>query len=255
MSDAAFLLISLRPHGEHAPLRRAARQQGGRVLTLSPWKITPLDDATARTALAEALACPQVIFTSPAAVKAAAALAAFTPPPVAQFLAVGEGTRRALVRAGIAQAIAPERMDSEGLLALPMLAGQAAGARIGLITAPGGRGEIIRQLQARGILVQRADVYQRTPLPLSKRSLAQLAEALRNNTPLYLALSSGEALTRISALLPDTLGAAMRAQAAIIAASPRLAELAIGQGFHLHAIARSARPGDLLAALAPPEYQ
>lgn len=250
MSDTAFLLISLRPRGEHQLLRDAARRRGGQVLALSPWQIEMLDDDCARAALAKALGCPQVIFTSPAAVKAAAALDAFSQPNAAQYFAVGEGTRRALARAGIGQVASPARMDSEGLLALPALAGLGAGAQVGLVTAPGGRGEILRQLQARGISVQRADVYWRKPLPLSARSRSRLGQCLAAGTPLYLALSSGEAFTRINSLLADTLMPALREKAGIIAASPRLAELARQQGFTVHAIAASARPGDLLAALS-----
>ncbi|RBH28516.1 uroporphyrinogen-III synthase, partial [Xanthomonas oryzae pv. oryzae] len=37
--DAAWTLISLRPSGEHAPLRRAVARHGGRVLALSPWRL------------------------------------------------------------------------------------------------------------------------------------------------------------------------------------------------------------------------
>ena len=51
-------------------------------------------------------------------------------------------------------------MDSEGLLALPVLA-DVHGLRIGLVTAPGGRGLIAAQLQAAGATIERADVYQR----------------------------------------------------------------------------------------------
>ncbi|MDO4708384.1 MAG: uroporphyrinogen-III synthase [Pseudomonadota bacterium] len=253
MSDTAFLLISLRPRGGHAALRRAARRHGGQVLALSPWQIEQLADADARAALVRAMACPQVIFTSPAAVKAAAALAAFSLPCRTQCLAVGEGTRRALARAGMQEAIAPARMDSEGLLALPALARLPAGAEVGLVTAPGGRGEILRRLQARGICVQRANVYRRKPLPLSAREHARLAQSLSADRPLYLALSSGEAFAHILALLPDTLLPALREKTGIIAASPRLAALARQQGFHVHAVAASARPGDLLTALQHPE--
>lgn len=253
MSDSRFLLISLRPRGEHAALRRAARAHRGQVLALSPWQIEQLTDAPARTALARAMACPQVIFTSPAAVKAAVTLEAFEPTCQAQCLAVGEGTRRALLRAGLQAAIAPARMDSEGLLALPALARLSAGAQVGLVTAPGGRGQILRQLQARGISVQRADIYRRRPLTLSARDYARLAQGLTTSRPLYLALSSGEAFEHILALLPDTLLSTLREKAGIIAASARLAALARQRAFQVHAIAASARPSDLLAALQHPE--
>src|SRR3546814_12885773 len=46
-------------------------------------------------------------------------------------------------------ALAPQRMDSEGLLALEPLQ-QVSGLTIGLVTAPGGRGELQPALQRRG---------------------------------------------------------------------------------------------------------
>ncbi len=73
--DAAWILISLRPSGEHAPLRRAVARHGGRVLALSPWRLQTNDAAQARDALRQALAAPIAVFTSPAAVQAAHRLA------------------------------------------------------------------------------------------------------------------------------------------------------------------------------------
>ena len=51
----AWTLVSLRPQGEHAALRRAAARHGGRLLALSPWRIAPIDDAATRHALDTAL--------------------------------------------------------------------------------------------------------------------------------------------------------------------------------------------------------
>ncbi|KEZ99243.1 uroporphyrinogen-III synthase, partial [Xanthomonas vasicola pv. vasculorum NCPPB 895] len=48
--DAAWTLISLRPGGEHAPLRRAVARHGGRVLALSPWRLQTNDTAQVRDA-------------------------------------------------------------------------------------------------------------------------------------------------------------------------------------------------------------
>lgn len=250
MRDAAFLLISLRPVGGHASLRRAAARAGGRVLALSPWRIEARDDADARRALRAALACSHVVFTSPAAVRAAAAMAPLRTKRGQVFLTVGEGTRRALARAGVADAQSPARMDSEGLLALPAMAALKRGDAIALVTAPGGRGEIARRLGARGIEVKRADVYARVPVAISAASVTSLRKKLDEAaSPVFLALSSGEAFERLLAHWPDPALKSL-SRATVIAASERLAGLARERGFKRVRVAASARPADLVAAIA-----
>jgi uroporphyrinogen-III synthase len=65
--------------------------------------------------------------------------------------------------------------------------------------------------------------------------------------PLLLALSSGEALERIVATLPEDALARLRA-ARVLAASQRLAELAQWHGFEDIVLADNARPSALVAA-------
>ncbi|WP_407353611.1 uroporphyrinogen-III synthase [Luteimonas sp. R10] len=236
-------VISLRPVGGHAALRRAAARHGARVLALSPWRLVARDDAGSARELRRALSAPRVIFTSPAAVRAARALLPLRPRQAQAWLGVGAGTRDALRRAGVAGAIAPARMDSEGLLALPALR-EVDGEDVGLVTAPGGRGRIGAELRRRGARVLRADVYARVATAPSPRALAQLRAT---TTPLLLALSSGEALQRSLAALPADAVARLRG-ARVIAASARLAALARRRGFTDIAIATDARPRSLLAA-------
>jgi uroporphyrinogen-III synthase len=78
----------------------------------------------------------------------------------------------------------------------------------------------------------------------SPRALARL-RALE--APLLLALSSGEALERIVATLPEDALARLRA-ARVLAASQRLAELAQWHGFEDIVLADNARPSALVAA-------
>lgn len=238
-------MISLRPVGDHAPMRRAAAARGARVLALSPWRIEARDDAQARAGLRDALQAERVLFTSPAAVRAAAALMPLRPRRGQDWLAVGAGTAAALRRAGVAGAIAPGRMDSEGVLALPQLA-QVAGSRIALVTAPGGRNMIAPALVRRGARILRADVYARVPVALSAQSLARLRDL---DAPLLLALSSGEALQRLLEALPAALLPRLR-QAQVLAASARLGELARDAHFDDIRIATDARPRALLSAAA-----
>lgn len=242
---AAWYVISLRPQNEHEALRRAAARRGGRLLALSPWRIETCGDVAARAGLDAALAAPRVLFTSPAAVRAAAALRSLRPRRGQRWLAVGAGTAVALRRAGVADVGAPMRMDSEGLLALPALR-EVAGLEVGLVTAPGGRGLIAATLQRRGARVLRADVYRRVPVPPAPAAVARLR---RLRAPACLALSSGEALTRLLAQLPDDAAARLR-RCAVAAASERLAELARERGFRRVVTAAGPLPAQLAATAA-----
>ena len=241
---AGCYVISLRPVGAHAPMRRAAARIGARVLALSPLRILARDDAATRQALVAALAADVVLFTSPAAVRAAARLRPLRARRGQPWCAVGAGTAAALRRAGLGQVHAPARMDSEGLLALPVLR-DLAGRSVGLVTAPGGRGVIAPTLAARGARVVRADVYARAPAAPSPLAVARL-RALRTRP--WLALSSGEALLAALAALPADAVARLRG-ARVVAASERLRLLAREQGFADIVVAASARPVDLLAAV------
>lgn len=240
-----WYVISLRPSGQHGPMRRAAAVHGAGVLALSPWSIEPTDDPQARAMLAAALEAPVVVFTSPAAATSAAALQSLQRLPGQDWLAVGAGTAAALRRAGVPGVDSPARMDSEGLLAMPALQ-RLAGRRLGLVTAPGGRGTLVPAFEARGALVLRANVYERVPRPVARRQLARL-QALP--APALLAVSSGEALQRIAADVdPASL---VRLQALdVVVASDRLGTLARELGFDRIHRAASARPADLLAAAA-----
>ncbi|KAF1700770.1 uroporphyrinogen-III synthase [Pseudoxanthomonas suwonensis] len=242
MPTPTWTLLSLRPAGGHDGMRRAAARHGGRLLALSPWTLLPCADAEATRALNAALSCEAVLFTSPAAVRAAAALRPLRPRPGQAWLGVGAGSAGALRRAGVDQVLAPGRMDSEGVLALDAL---QAPASVGLVTAPGGRGVIAPTLQARGAEVVRADVYRRQPLPPSPRALQSL-RALQG--PACLAASSGEALALVLDTWPADVAAVLR-RCSVAAASERLAELARERGFARVASAGSPRPA-ALAALA-----
>ena len=217
---------------------------GARLLALSPLAIRPLADADTRRDLQAALAAERVLFTSPNAVRAAATLHALDARRGQAWLAVGAGTARALARLGVV-AQAPTRRDSEGLLGLPALT-DVAGKRVGLVTAPGGRGVLAPTLAARGATVLRANVYARAPVRLSARQQQALAVALQTSHRIVLALSSGEAL---AALLAQSPPPALR-DVAVVAASTRLAEAARKAGFTRITTATSARPAALLQAAA-----
>lgn len=217
------------------------RALGGTPLLLpgSSLRAAP-DPRTARAALRETLAGHVVIFTSPAAVKFARRLGGLH--SHATVLAPGTATRNALSRAGLRSAIAPDREDSEGILALPVLR-DVRGKRIGIVGAAGGRGLLDRELVARGAEVIHAHVYERTPARLDRRH----ADAVRRNAraPLYVLLSSSEALANITASLPgDALRALLSGTA--VASSARIAAATRKAGFARVLRAESAHAGDML---------
>lgn len=238
-------VISLRPTGQHDGMRRAAAAQGARVIGLSSLRIVPHDDDQTLAALRQGLQARHIVVTSPNAVHAAAALVALRALPQQHWYAVGEGTAKTLRRAGIAQVHTPTRMDSEGLLGLPSL--QALhGQPLTLLTAPGGRGLLQPALQARGAQVQRVHVYQRQPCAPAAGAVARLLAS--GTAPLWLALSSGEALDELLPRLPDAAGQRLR-QAKVAAASARLLAHAHAAGFSQGVQAAGPRPQQLLAAM------
>lgn len=244
---AGWTVLSLRPRGQHAGLRAAAARMGARVLAMSALAIEARDDAACRHALAAAVAADIVLFTSPNAVRAAASLRPLRIPRRRTVLAVGDGTRRALQRVGIA-AMSPTRMDSEGLLAMPALQ-DVAGRSIGLVAAPGGRNRIGPGLQARGATILRADVYARVPVAIPAARWHAMAGALAQPRSVVLALSSAEALAAMLRQQPADLAKPLR-RIAVSAASERLALAARDAGFRRVAIGADARPASLLRAAA-----
>lgn len=238
-----WTLVSLRPRGQHAPLRRAAEPLGAQVIGLSPWALVARHDAATRAALARALGADRVVFSSPAAVHAAARLQPLDAPHAGIWLAVGAGTAATLGAYGAGEVVAPARMDSEGLLDLPALAG-LQGLRAALVTAPGGRGIIAATLQARGAALERVDVYRRDALRLPPRQLQRLRHQAG---PWVLALSSAEALSLLREQLPADLLARLQ-QAHVVAASERLAALAAEAGYTRVSLAAGPMPAQLARA-------
>ena len=172
---------------------------GARAFALSTLRLQALD---AKSALRAALACPMVLVTSPAAVRAADAQVSIGPRRGQRWFAVGAGSAAALARRGVSDVRIPAiGSDSEALLAhseLQELGGQA----IGLITAPGGRGLLASQLKARGAQLEIAEVYRRerlTPAPTRLRALAALPETTA------LMLTSSEAFDPLWETLPPVL--------------------------------------------------
>lgn len=233
-----------RPAGSSSALVRRVHLLGGTPLRLPGSSLRAAPDArTARAALRAVLASDVAIFTSPAAVRFARALAPLR--GRASLLAPGTGTLRALRRAGVVAARAPAREDSEGLLAMPTL-GRVRDRCIGIVGAAGGRGLLDGELATRGARVLHAHVYLRLPPRLDRRH----ADALRRDAgkPLYVLLSSAQALGNLIVALPDGARRTLLGGTAV-ASSERLATAARRAGFARVLRAASAHATALLAAV------
>ena len=236
------MVVITRPAGTATALARRVRALGGVPLLLPGLALrAAADEAVARACLRAAMGDELLIFTSPAAVRHAAALTPLR--TKATVLAVGQGTARALRRFGIDAPLAPSRQDSEGLLAHAALQ-DLKGRRVALIGAPGGRGVLREQLAARGAQLREVHVYWRVPARLDRRHIDALLQLPGSACVL---LSSAEALQNLQQLLPSPAWARLRAATAVVS-SERLAVAARAAGFVRIVPAGSALSADMLDA-------
>ena len=179
-----------------AACARAASRHGARLLALSPFAIEPLAGHAHRSsAQAGAGGGHRGLDQSQCRARGSMACNALKARRGQTWLAVGNGTRRALQRAGIA-ARAPKRMDSEGLLAMPELqtvrdppsawSPHPVAAGCWCRACPSRRERSCVPTSMRG-----------NPIPFTPRSLAALDAALAAPRHVLLALSSLEALERL----------------------------------------------------------
>jgi len=238
-------VVITRPAGTAGPLARRVRKLGGIPVSVPGLSLRATEDATAvDAALRRALDGDVLVFTSPAAVRFAAAVLPLATRAI--VIAVGRGTARALRTANVPDVCFPETsQNSEGVLGLPELSA-VAGKRIALVGAPGGRGLIHEQLALRGALIEDIHVYHRVAPRIDRRHIDPLLKLSRRSAVL---LSSAEALDHLRRAL---IAPAWRklVQAVAVVSSDRLREIAMEAGFERVAVARSALPADLLLAAA-----
>jgi uroporphyrinogen-III synthase len=238
-----WYVISLRPLAQHGGVRKNAAKLGARTFALSTVRLHAIE---AKTSLRQALRCSRVVVTSPAAVRFAQAQIALGSRPGQRWFALGAGSAAALHRCGIDHVRAPARgSDSEALLAHEDLR-HVHGDRIGLITAPGGRGLLASALQARGATLLVAEVYRREVLRPAAARLRAL-DALPASSAVL--MTSAEAFSVLWRVLDDAARARLLRRCCVVA-SDRLAAQARALGFATVLRAADARPASLLAALA-----
>lgn len=222
-------VLVTRPAGVAASLARLIERSGGRAIVFPAIEIAELPRPAPLERLGDfALA----IFVSPTAVERALAMVSTWPGTLA-LAAVGEGTRRALQRAGLDPVLAPrEGADSEALLALPELA-RFSGTRVLIVRGAGGRELLAQALAARGCRVELAECYRRLRPQADPRPLLA---AWREGKVHAVTVFSREALDNLAALLGEDLLRALP----LFVPHARIAEHAARRG--LRAIV--AGPGD-----------
>ena len=237
------IIVITRPAGTAATFARQVRVRGGVPLLLPGLALRAIEDAAqARAQLRAALREDALLlFTSPAAVRFAAALAPLR--TRATVLAVGQGTASALRRHGLAAQAPTARQDSEALLALPALQ-ELHGRRVALIGAPDGRGLLQQQLTDGGAHWREVFVYRRAAPRLDRRHVEAVMSLPASARVL---LSSAQALAHLQARLPPAAWRRLCAATAVVS-SERLAGVAREAGFRRLRLAASARAADLLAA-------
>lgn len=240
--------MSLRPVGQHRRLLSAAAAAGAATVSLPGLRLAAREDTPTRAALDTVLRCPNVIFTSPSAVRFSVRLRTLSDRaflrPGQRCFAMGEATRGALRRNGVADVIVAEPATTEGLLASAFLQDLHA-MQVGLVTAPGGRGLLAEALRERGATLAVAQVYERAPARLNRTHAERLMQARGHGA---VCVTSAEALRNVLAALPDAARARLL-EAVAVTSSPRLEAAAREAGFRRFARAPGPTPRALVAGL------
>jgi uroporphyrinogen-III synthase len=243
---AGLSVLVTRPAHQSGGLCEMIERAHGRPVRFPALEILgPADKHAARAALAAASAADVLIFVSANAVQYAFPLLPDQLRVDVEIAAVGSATARALVAHGLDPMLVPERMDSEGLLALPALH-TVAGKRIFILRGDGGRELLYDTLRERGAQVDMVEVYRRR---LPQRAAAA-AKLVANWAQLVQAVTatSNAILDNLFTLLGED-GAARLHDTPLVVVSQRMAEHAVARGCGVVYVANSARDADLLAAL------
>jgi uroporphyrinogen-III synthase len=205
----------------------------------------PADKHAARAMLGAARRAHLLVFVSSNAVQYAFPLLPDELPMDLEIAAIGQSTARALEAMGLPATLVPQRMDSEGLLALPLLE-DMHGRRVIILRGNGGRELIAQTLRERGADVQQVEVYRRQ-LPARGGAARNLVTGWDRLVDAVVA-TSGAILDNLFTLVGEE-GAGLVRKTPLIVVSQRLAEHALTLGCEAVHVASSARDHDVLAAL------
>jgi uroporphyrinogen-III synthase len=247
---AGLSVLVTRPEHQSEGLCELIQAAHGRPVRFPAIEILgPADKQAARTELRGASGADLLIFVSANAVQYAFPLLPEQLPLDIGIAAVGTATARALSDSGLEPTLVPERMDSEGLLALPVL--QAVGGKsIFILRGDGGRELLPDTLRERGAEVHVVEVYRRA-LPDRQAAASNLVRGWEQLVHVVVATSNA-IVDNLYTLLGSE-GAQRLQTTPIIVVSQRMAKYVIERGCeHVH-VANSATDADLLATLCEVE--
>lgn len=192
-------VLVTRPEQQAAPLCRLLEARGAQAFPFPTITIRP---AAERRTLAAGLGpianFDRIVFTSANAVRFGSAL--LEDRRDLTLAAIGPATARALNQAGYRVALQPtERIDSEGLLALPAFE-RVAGSRVLIVKGAGGRDLLEGELTRRGAQVATVEVYVREPVRPAAGDLARLEGWLRGDLVQVITATSAEVGAHLLAL-------------------------------------------------------
>lgn len=231
-------VVVTRPVGQSDRLLSMLREAGAHATSIPLIAILPLTGSAHKQNISACMDQLQqyqhaIFISQNAAQQALATLCAhdLTWPPRLQAYAVGRTTAGWLAQNGIT-AITPERMDSEGLLALPALQ-QVNGQRAIIFRGLGGRETLALGLRGRGMQVNYCELYQRClPADAPQQWLQwrhQLTQGKVGSTgPVVVCLNSVETLDNLLAI--DEHCTRMKTVHWLVPGS-RVANAAIARGF------------------------
>lgn len=205
----------------------------------------PTDKHATRAQLRSAGEAQLLVFVSANAVQYAFPMLPEQLPFDIDVAAVGKATARALREVGLDPTLVPERMDSEGLLALPALQ-QVAGKRVLVLRGNGGRELLSETLSERGAQVERVEVYRRV-LPQRAAAVANLIANWPRLVQVVTA-SSRMILDNLFTLLGEQ-GASLLRETPLVVVSQRMAEHAVERGCSQIYVASAATDDEVLATL------
>lgn len=243
-------VLVTRPAAQNASLMARLRDNGADAVALPLLAINPLTDAACQARIAEQLDHLSeqdfAVFISQNAAEQALSvmqLRAQAWPAAVQVFAVGSTTAAYLAQHGIVATV-PLRMDSEGLLALPVLQ-QVNGLRGIVFRGLGGRENLATVLRERGATVEYCELYQRA-LPEAASSQWQAWRQRRWQGKTLICINSVESLKHLLSVAANDDSPITGDNVALLVPSVRVAHAAAQQGFMQIITAPDARDDSMI---------
>lgn len=200
---AGQTVLVTRPEHQAQQLCQLIEQAGGKAVLFPTLKIQWLsNDAALSCAVQQLSTADFAIFLSANAVIASACLIRQrwpVLPPQLRVIAIGKGTRSALIEHGLPVSVMPDDASSEGVLALPELQ-QLSRRAIIIFKGEGGRGVLTESFIARGAQVCEATCYRRVR---PQTNISVLLPEWKKMPVNIIIITSCESLENLFSLIPD----------------------------------------------------